>query len=105
MAIAIWQLAYAILCLLLFRLTEAYRPSLSRPTYTQQIQRLHSLFAIEPLLTTDEFEAVTSKTVSKIPSVIDFQKSGCKPCIKVKRPWFNNIPKFPNMTYCLLDIC
>ena len=82
MAISTWQLAYAIFCLFVFRQTEAYRLSVSRPTYSQ-IQRLSSLFAIEPLLTTEEFDAVTSKTVSKIPSVIDFQKSGCKPCIKV----------------------
>ena len=53
-----------------------------RSTYIQT-QRLQSLSAIEPLLTTDEFDAVTSKSASKIPSVIDFQKSGCKPCIKV----------------------
>ena len=72
--IAIWALA--ILSLLFFHQVEAFRSSILRRSISR-------LFAIEPLLTTEEFEAVTSKTVSKIPSVIDFQKSGCKPCIKV----------------------
>lgn len=41
-----------------------------------------NLRAIINILTPGEFEAAT-KATSKVPSVIDFQKSKCKPCIRI----------------------
>ena len=40
------------------------------------------LKAIASVTSQDEFDNITSKNTEKIPHVIDFQKSGCKPCIK-----------------------
>jgi thioredoxin 1 len=41
------------------------------------------LKAIGNILTPEEFESITTKSTSKIPCVIDFQKSNCKPCKKI----------------------
>ena len=50
------------------------------------------LRAIEHVTTTEEFEQITSKSTSTIPVIIDFQKSACKPCIKVA-PAFEALSK------------
>jgi thioredoxin 1 len=39
--------------------------------------------AIGNILTPEEFEIITTKSTSKVPCVIDFQKSECKPCKKI----------------------
>ena len=41
------------------------------------------LQVIGNILTPEEFEEITTKSVSKVPCVIDFQKSECKPCKKI----------------------
>ena len=46
-------------------------------------KQLSRLGAITNILTSEEFENITTKSSSKVPCVIDFQKSECKPCKKI----------------------
>jgi thioredoxin 1 len=45
--------------------------------------RQYELSVIGNILTPEEFESITTKSTSRIPCVIDFQKSECKPCKKI----------------------
>jgi len=58
-----------------------FRPlSPVRPRFSPSLRTLQ---AITNLLTPEEFEKATKDVNNKMPSVIDFQKSKCKPCIRI----------------------
>lgn len=40
-------------------------------------------YSVQSINNADEFDLATLKSINTIPSVIDFQKSKCKPCIRV----------------------
>jgi thioredoxin 1 len=47
---------------------------------------------IQDIFTADELDAITTKNTSPEPVIIDYQKSKCKPCMKVA-PLFEDLAK------------
>jgi thioredoxin 1 len=79
-----FALILVFLCISSIRLVSSYNSRKFNVNYSnlkKEKPQIH-LKAIGNILTPEEFELI-SKSTSKIPCVIDFQKSNCKPCKKI----------------------